>query len=185
MPLPLLGTYPWTPITTFRGEEGHIAFYLESAFADGTKTRADLTPVGSYLFSNGISVDYQHSEHPMLQGYGQGIRNIRAPEVVQSVVGVSAFYTQEGIDLTWLDAGHPEYRIYVDFVDTSIGAGRAADQIPANAQLVQTVIIENAICTSKKIRGVDDQIVTYSLDFAGGQVMLLDYNDMDTPVGGG
>lgn len=140
-------------------------------------------PVGSYLFSNGISVDTQHVEHSMLQGYGQGIRNIRAHEVIQSTVGVAALYTQEGLDLTWLDAGHPEYRIYIDFVDSSIGAGRSGDLVNANGQLAQTLIIENAICTSKKIRAVDDQIVTYSLDFMGGEVLILDYTDMDTPLG--
>lgn len=169
------------PITTFRNEEGLVSFYLEADF-DGTKERKDLEPVGCYLYKQGLSLEDAENFHPPYQGFGRSYRNIRAYSHKSGKLTVNALYTQEESDLTWAVLGHPDLRIYVDFVDSSIGAGRQADAVNELGQNVQTIVLYPANLVSKAIAAPEDGLVTYVLTFEVGEVIRLPNDQMDLPL---
>lgn len=181
MTLPLVAAYPVVPITTFRGEEGFVNFYLESDFPNGTIERKDRVPVGSYLFTLGMSYAQSQVEQPPLQGYGMRTRGIRAPESTGATLTVSGLLTQEP-DVEWLRAGHPALRAYVDFVDASLPAPRQGDQVNSAKQHVQTILVTDLTCVAKRVMSSDDQIITYSVEFVGGEAYTLPNDRMDYTV---
>lgn len=180
MPAPLTSAYPSLPITTFRGEEGYITFYKESDFPVASTPRSSATAVGTYLFYLGMTYSQTTTEHPPYQSYGSRTRAIRAAEVTGAALNVSALLTQEN-DPFWLKAGHPALRAYIDFVDSWLVEPRAGDVLNSELQHTQTIIVRDLTCTSKKLVSTDDQLITYSIDFVGGEAQVLPANLMDYP----
>lgn len=171
-------THTPLPVTTFRAEEGYATFYLESDFADGS-SRLEAAPVGTYLFVAGVSFEQSTSELPSFQGLGSKTRNLRAPEATGSTLTISALYTQEGLDPDWLNAGHPPLRCYLDWVDSTVAYPAKGDVLTPMNDKVQTLIVTDLVCVSKKLGANDNASVSYTITFNGGEAFAVANDTMD------
>lgn len=164
------------PVTSFKIEEGYLTFFDENAMAG--KLRSEGTALGTYLFYNGLTLTVSHQEHPPEQGWGQVYNNLRAPRVVTSDLAVQALYTQES-DAGWISPGGPRLRVYIDYLDPTVQAPLSADTLNANKDLVQTIVVHECMITARRIATSDDQAVTYTLQFSGGDVDFVPNTTMD------
>jgi hypothetical protein len=165
-------------VTTFRAEGGYITFYRESDYTLG-KLRSQMTPLGTYLFINGITISETIAEHPAQQSFGSDYENLTAFAVVRSSVSINGLYTQEGADPAWMAPGHTPLLAFIDFfMPQNLQANDVAN---ANGDLVQTLVARNLRVSSKTITSSDAAGVTYALAFNGGRVTRLANNTMDLP----
>lgn len=165
--------------TSFRAEEAFISFYKEADYVPG-RLRSQMTPVGVYLYCNGINISDTIVELPSYQGFNSMSKNIVKPAYVETSLGISALYVQEGFDLTWIAPGHPAMLAYVDYIDSShVGKKSTHDGINANLDYVQTIVVRNLRRTNRRIQGAYGASVSYSLDFVGGDVNTLATGVMD------
>ena len=159
------------PITTFRAEEGYLFFYRSSEWTKYAD-RDQIEPVGSYLFTKGITVTETHQEHPAIQSYGSGVKNLFARAYIGSSLSVQALYTQEGAEPAWFAPGHePLVAVvdYVTFMDPT--AAREGDSVDPETSCLRTAaVIYDCKVTSKKLSSPDEGPVSYSLEFSCGKV---------------
>lgn len=164
--------------TTFRAEGGYITFYAESDYTAG-KARSAMTPLGTYLFINGVTVNETIQEHQAVQGFGSDYENLYAPSLVKSTLNVNGLYVQEGADPAWMAAGHPDLMAFIDFFMPM--KSQANDTVNANGDIEQTIVVRNLRVASKTIAATDANGVTYALNFNGGRVTRLANTTMDLP----
>ena len=165
------------PVTTFRAEEGYITFFLESDYTAG-KLRSQMTPVGRYLFTQGLSINEQVKELPGIQSFGSDTENLTAAATIGSSLTINALYTQEGTNLTWSEPGHPWLMAFVDFIDATPLA-KANDVVNSLYELSQTLVLRNLRCIGRSISFSDQNGVNYTMNFNGGKVVRLANNTMD------
>ena len=184
-----MSTYPQAALdalakkrTPFIALEGTVTFYKMSDYAPG-QLRSAMTPVGTYLFWQGFNVEDVHNYLPFLQAFGSKSKNLTAAESVESSVTVNSVMLQVGDDATWFAAGHPPLMCYVDFIfDPGFLATNQKDDIKnANNLINQTVVVKDLSCTKSSIAGSDANLVTWNLNFTGGEVVYLSPTTMDLP----
>jgi len=165
-------------VTTFRAEGGYITFYRESDYTPG-KLRSQMTPLGTYLFISGITINETISEHTPQQSFGSDYENLTAFALVKSSLSIDGLYTQEGADPAWMAPGHPPLLAFIDFFMPQ--KPQAGDVANANGDIVQTLVARHLRVSSKSITSSDAAGVTYAITFNGGRVTRLANNNMDLP----
>lgn len=165
--------------TSFRGEEAYITFFLESDYAPG-KLRSAMTPIGTYIYSNGIQITETISELPAIQAFNSRCRALTAPAFVESLLAISALYTQEG-DPAWIRVGHPPLIAYIDFIDSQHIKKSPDDFLNANLDIAQTIVIRALRRQKRAISAQHGGSVNYSVEFIGGEVITLPIGQMDIP----
>jgi len=166
-------------LTTFRAEGGYITFYAESDYTAG-KARSAMTPLGTYLFINGLTVSETIQEHPPLQAFGSDYENLTAFSMVKSTLSINGLYVQEGADPAWSAPGHTPLIAFIDFFMPGMKP-QAHDSVNSNGDLEQTVVVRNLRISSKTIGANDASGVTYAMSFNGGRVTRLATSTMDLP----
>jgi hypothetical protein len=162
--------------------EGYITFYAMSDWTPG-KLRSAMTPLGTYLFWQGFSIDDARNYLPPLQAFGSKSKNLTACESQESKVSINGMMVQVGDDCSWFAAGHAPLLAFVDFVaDPGILPSNQKDDIKnANNLVNQTIVVKDLNCATSQIAGSDSNLVTWNLTFFGGEVVYLDPTTMDLP----
>ena len=139
-----------------------------------------MTPMGTNLFTQGLSVSESIQEHPPQQSFGSDYENLTATNLVKSTMQVNCLYCQEGADPAWMAPGHPPLICFIDFFMPGM-VPRSNDVLNANRDLEQTVVVRNLRVSSKSINAADAQGVSYSISFNGGKIVRLANSTMDLP----
>lgn len=162
--------------------EGYITFYTMLDL-ETYGTRDNMTPLGTYLFWQGLSIDDVRNYLPPLQAFGSKSKNLTACESQESKVAINGMLVQVGDDCSWFAAGHDPLVAFVDFVmDPGILPSNQNNDIKNGDQLInQTLVIKDLHCVSSAIAGSDTNLVTWNLNFFGGEVIYLAPDSMDLP----
>lgn len=165
----------------FIAQEGYITFYAMSDYTPG-KLRSAMTPLGTYLFWQGLNIEDIRTYHPPLQAFGSKAKNLTVIESQESKISINGLMTQVGDDAAWFAAGHPPLLAFVDFVaDSSLPSEQKGDIKNALNYVEQTVVIKDLHCTNSVITASDTNLVTWNLNFIGGEVVYLPVTTMDLP----
>lgn len=165
-------------LTSFRTEEGYITFYTEADYA-ANLLRSNMTPIGTYLFSNGLSLQESVEELPAYQGFGSKYKNLVKAGCVGCNLQIQALYTQEA-SASWCDPGHPELIAYIDYIDDTLPSGKkSGDILNSQLELSQTLVVRHLRCVSRNLVSSENSITQYSLTFNGGWATRLAANAMD------
>lgn len=162
--------------------EGYITFYAMSDYTPG-KLRSAMTPLGTYLFWQGFSINDVRTYLPPLQAYGSKTKNLTACESQESKVSINGMMVQVGDSTAWFAAGHAPLLAFVDFIyDPGFLATNQKDDVKnANNLVNQTIVIKDLNCAASDIAGSDANLVTWNLTFFGGEVVYLAPSTMDLP----
>lgn len=164
-------------VSSYRSEEAYITFYLESDYAGDATPRSTMTPLGTYLFYLGISVDETNQLLTPQQAVGSRYKNLKPVGYTETKLTVSGLYTQEGADLDWLVPGGPGMLVYLDFIDESrLNPGLSGNALDAYGRIVETWVIRDARTTDKRISYQDAASVQFSVSFSALDAIHIPLN---------
>lgn len=144
--------------------------------------RSALIPVGTYLFTNSVSITDLTNWHPAVQPFGTRSKSKTVAESVEASLTLSGMYVPHGDQVPWAQAGHPPLAAFVDYLAQDFPSGKQPDDIlDPNGNVHQTVVLKDVRRTKQSIAGQDANFVTLNMEFSAGEVIYLDPTVMDLP----